>query len=90
MIGLLERAILKALTLVFLAVIVVDNAQPMAFLSNRSITVVRYSHLFAVLIYLMSDKYPDFIFPPHGEFPVKPVFCYRIVMGRIGGHLNFF
>jgi hypothetical protein len=34
-------------------------------------------------------RYPGLIFPFNGEFPVKPVFCYRIAVGKIGSHLEF-
>ena len=60
MIGLLARANLKALILVFLSVIVRDSTQAITFLSNRSITAVRYSYLLAVLIYVMSDDQTSF------------------------------
>ncbi len=60
MIGLLARATLRVLILVFLSVIVVDSAQAITFLSNRSITAVRYSYLLAVLIYVMSDDQTSF------------------------------
>jgi hypothetical protein len=59
-IGLLARATLRVLILVFLSVIVVDSAQAIPFLSNRSITAVRYSYLLAVLIYVMSDDQTSF------------------------------
>jgi hypothetical protein len=59
-IGLLARATLRVLILVFLSVIVVDSAQAITFLSNRSITAVRYSYLLAVLIYVMSDDQTSF------------------------------